>query len=333
MSEPVAELPRNDDVQTRLRIMQMDCPTEETLLRKKLAKLPAVSNLEFNLIQRVLTVTHTPQALEPVLQAVRSLGFDPEPIDKAMQPEGSCCSGREAENTGGSCCSPAPVTFGELQTQQVTADGVRTSIRIMQMDCPVEEGMIRKKLDGMSAVKELDFNLMQRVLTVVHAPDTLEPVLAAIRSLGFEPELPDSNGRHAVTEEKKKHWWPLALAGVAAIAAEAMHWAGMPEWLEAALALAAVAACGLSTYKKGWIALRNGNLNINALMSIAVTGALALGQWPEAAMVMVLFTIAELIEAKSLDRARNAIGSLMKLTPETATVQQPDGSWKETEAR
>ncbi|KAF6672793.1 heavy metal translocating P-type ATPase [Pantoea sp. EKM21T] len=332
MSELVAEHPRNDDVQTRLRIMQMDCPTEEALLRKKLAKLSAVSNLEFNLIQRVLTVTHTPQALEPVLQAVRSLGFDPEPIDKAMQPEGNCCTGREAESTGGSCCAPVPVTFGELQTQQLTADGVRTSIRIMQMDCPVEEGMIRKKLDGMSAVKELDFNLMQRVLTVVHAPDALEPVLAAIRSLGFEPELPDSNGRHVVTEEKKKPWWPLALAGVAASAAEAMHWAGMPEWLEAALALAAVAACGLSTYKKGWIALRNGNLNINALMSIAVTGALALGQWPEAAMVMVLFTIAELIEAKSLDRARNAIGSLMKLTPETATIQQPDGSWKETEA-
>ncbi|MDJ0021866.1 MULTISPECIES: heavy metal translocating P-type ATPase [Pantoea] len=332
MSELVAEHPRNDDVQTRLRIMQMDCPTEEALLRKKLAKLSSVSNLEFNLIQRVLTVTHTPQALEPVLQAVRSLGFDPEPIDKAMQPEGNCCTGREAESTGGSCCAPAPVTFGELQTQQLTADGVRTSIRIMQMDCPVEEGMIRKKLDGMSAVKELDFNLMQRVLTVVHAPDALEPVLAAIRSLGFEPELPDSNGRHVVTEEKKKPWWPLALAGVAASAAEAMHWAGMPEWLEAALALAAVAACGLSTYKKGWIALRNGNLNINALMSIAVTGALALGQWPEAAMVMVLFTIAELIEAKSLDRARNAIGSLMKLTPETATIQQPDGSWKETEA-
>ncbi len=92
--------------------------------------------------------------------------------------------------------------------------------------------------------------------------------------------------------------------------------------------------CGLWPVhvQKGWIALRNGNLNINALMSIAVTGALALGQWPEAAMVMVLFTIAELIEAKPLDRARNAIGSLMKLTPETATVQQPDGSRKETEA-
>jgi Cd2+/Zn2+-exporting ATPase len=99
-------------------------------------------------------------------------------------------------------------------------------------------------------------------------------------------------------------------------------------WLAAALAILAVVACGLTTYKKGWVAIRNGNLNINALMSIAVTGALALGQWPEAAMVMVLFTIAELIEVKSLDRARNAIEGLMKLAPEKATVQQADGSWR-----
>jgi Cd2+/Zn2+-exporting ATPase len=80
------------------------------------------------------------------------------------------------------------------------------------------------------------------------------------------------------------------------------------------------------------VALRHGNLNINALMSIAVTGALALRQWPEAAMVMVLFTVAELIEAKSLDRARHAIAGLMKLAPEIATVQQADGTWRDTAA-
>ncbi|MEL2361004.1 heavy metal translocating P-type ATPase, partial [Klebsiella pneumoniae] len=70
----------------------------------------------------------------------------------------------------------------------------------------------------------------------------------------------------------------------------------------------------------GWIALKNRNLNINALMSIAVTGAVLIGQWPEAAMVSVLFAIAELIEAKSLDRARNAIRGLLQLAPEQATV-------------
>ncbi|MFZ2326476.1 MAG: heavy metal translocating P-type ATPase, partial [Rhodoferax sp.] len=94
-----------------------------------------------------------------------------------------------------------------------------------------------------------------------------------------------------------------------------------------------VLASGTSTYQKGWIAIRNGNLNINALMSIAVTGALLLGQWPEAAMVMVLFTIAERIEAQSLDRARNAIRGLMQLTPERATVLQADGTWAEVDAQ
>ena len=72
---------------------------------------------------------------------------------------------------------------------------------------------------------------------------------------------------------------------------------------------------------------------MNALMTIAVTGALAIGQWPEAAMVMFLFALAELIEQKSLDRARNAIRGLMDMTPETATVRQADGSWADIEAK
>jgi Cd2+/Zn2+-exporting ATPase len=50
-------------------------------------------------------------------------------------------------------------------------------------------------------------------------------------------------------------------------------------------------------------------------------------------MVMVLFTIAELIEARSLDRARNAIRGLLQLAPDVATVQQPDGSWHEVDAK
>lgn len=121
---------------------------------------------------------------------------------------------------------------------------------------------------------------------------------------------------------------------MAAIAAEVVHFTALaPGWLVAALALAAILGCGLGTYKKGWIALRNRNLNINALMSIAVTGAVLIGQWPEAAMVMVLFTVAELIEARSLDRARNAISGLMQLSPDMATVQQADGQWREVDVR
>ena len=65
-------------------------------------------------------------------------------------------------------------------------------------------------------------------------------------------------------------------------------------------------------------------------MTVAVTGAFLIGQWPEAAMVMALYAIAELIEARSVDRARNAIKSLMSLAPERAEVRQEDGSFVST---
>ena len=237
-------------------------------------------------------------------------------------------------NHADACCTAAPAVLANLAGPETIGDDVRTSIRIMQMDCPTEEALIRKKLGRMPSVRSLDFNLMQRVLTVVHAPDALGSILASLRSLDFDPQLADATAPlEGAPDAPHKPWWPLAVAGAAAVGSEAASWLGAPAWLTAALAIVAVVSCGLTTYKKGWLAIRNGNLNINALMSIAVTGALVLRQWPEAAMVMVLFTIAELIEAKSLDRARNAIKGLMQLTPEQATVQQPDGNWRAVEIK
>ena len=251
----------------------------------------------------------------------------PQPQPHAHSHAGDACC-------GGASAKPAARTVAPIGKPVVGTDGVQTPIRILQMDCPTEEGLLRKKLGGMAGVTGLEFNLMQRVLTVTHAPQALEPILAAVRSLGFTPEIADSTtGHDEPAAEPAKPWWPLALAGAAAMASEAVHWAGLPTWLAAGLALVAVGLSGITTYKKGWIAIRNGNLNINALMSIAVTGALLLGQWPEAAMVMVLFTIAELIEAKSLDRARNAIRGLLQLSPERATVLQADGSWQDVAAK
>ena len=231
------------------------------------------------------------------------------------------------------CCetTPAPDLAVPLPNGVAAAvpNGSRlTRLRIAQMDCPTEEALIRKKLGGMEEVHSLDFNLMQRVLSVVHVADALPAIQAAIRELGMDSENVDGAADKSPDRpEAAKPWWPLALGGCAALIAEIIHWAGLPEWAAALLALSAIAVSGIDTYRRGWIALRNGNLNINALMSIAVTGALVLRQWPEAAMVMVLFSIAELIEAQSLDRARNAIRSLVQLAPEHATVRQPDGSW------
>ncbi|CAM3198188.1 heavy metal translocating P-type ATPase [Ectopseudomonas mendocina] len=215
------------------------------------------------------------------------------------------------------------------------AGACNTRIRIEQMDCPTEERLIRDALGRLPGVTGLQFNLLQRVLTVSHDEGALAQVVSAIQALGFTPQVEDQGAaRQPVAAPAKKPWWPLALAAVLATASEVVHFAALgPDWWVAVLAVVAIGLCGLNTYKKGWIALKNRNLNINALMSIAVTGAVLIGQWPEAAMVMVLFTLAELIEARSLDRARNAIRGLMDLAPPRATVRQADGSWQEIDVQ
>lgn len=208
-----------------------------------------------------------------------------------------------------------------------------TSLRIEAMDCPTEERLLRDALGRVPAVEDLDFNLMQRLLRVQHRFDSIEPLQKLVASLGMQAEPVDENAPAPAQPAQQKPWWPLALAGVAAAGAEFFEWFAIgPHWLVAVLAIAAILGAGLPTYRKGWIALKNRNLNINALMSIAVTGAMLIGQWPEAAMVAVLFAIAELIEAKSLDRARNAIRGLLQLAPEQATVLV-DGQWQELPAK
>ncbi len=230
----------------------------------------------------------------------------------------------------------------------------RAVYQVDQLDCPVEENLIRNKLTPLPGIDGLDFNLIKGRLTVTHRLETLEPVEAALKALNMTARL--VTGETPATADQtpapagRSPWPRLLAAGLLALGAEIAHLVGaagaggltaavetgpgLDIWdgLSLALAVAAIALGGLATYRHGWTALRNFDLNMNALMCVAVTGALLIGQWPEAAMVMVLFNVAETIEDLSLARARKAIGELLKLTPETAVVRQEDGTWLETPA-
>jgi len=203
------------------------------------------------------------------------------------------------------------------------------------MDCPVEEGEIRRALETVPGIRALRFELAQRQLTIDADDAALGAALAAIRAAGFESTRL-SDDATPVARAERTAWlgegWPRLVAALAlAIGAEALGYFAPAQriWQVAGMTLgvAAIALAGLGTFRKGWSALRQGRLNINALMSVAVTGAFLIGQWPEAAMVMALYAIAELIEARAVDRARNAIAGLMSLAPAEAEVLQADGSW------
>ena len=72
-------------------------------------------------------------------------------------------------------------------------------------------------------------------------------------------------------------------------------------------------------------AIRSRTLDINTLMVVAVVGALLLGEWLEAASVVFLFAMAQWLEVRTLERARQAIRALIELSPREAIVKEPGG--------
>ena len=246
----------------------------------------------------------------------------------------------EAPHTGceGPVCTPAPIALAATPPIVANTSAPTLTLRIDKMDCPTEEGLIRRALDGMPGVSSMQFNLMRRRLTVQHTLADPAPIVAVVAALDMEPVVESDTGvatnrGGASPAMPRKKWIMLTVGVAAAVAAEIVAWTTGQEssWPVIALALLAIGFSGIETYTKGWLAIKNRTLNINALMSVAVTGAVAIGQWPEAAMVMALFAVAELIEALSLDRARNAIRGLLAMTPDTAMVLQADGTWKAQE--
>ena len=203
---------------------------------------------------------------------------------------------------------------------------------ITEMDCPTEEQLIRSKLATLADISAVEFNLMRRQLTVSHAQSAFDDIISALKSIGFKPQLQHEHSQTSTTATPQQSRWPLIIAGLAATAAEILEWTvSGSHWGVIVLTVIVLATVGLPVLKKGWIAIRNGNLNINALMTIAVIGALFIGHWPEAAMVTFLFALAEWIESKSLDRARYAIHSVLELAPETALILA-DGQWQSSQA-
>jgi Cd2+/Zn2+-exporting ATPase len=217
--------------------------------------------------------------------------------------------------------------------------------RIANMDCASEESEIRRAVAGVADIRAMKIQPGPRTIAIDAPMAAVGQAVAAIRKAGFDPQPVGSDPAsgtvaehdHSGHDHDHDHGIDtgglkrLGLALGLALAAEAVGFFApqtLP-WKALGLAVAALAIwmSGFDVYRKGLAALRQGRLNINALMTVAVTGAFLIGQWPEAAMVMALYAIAEAIEARAVDRARNAIKGLLAMAPEDASVRQVDGTW------
>ena len=250
--------------------------------------------------------------------------------DKPFDTICSCCHGERPVDRNAAADSPDDIPLPK--------DIQITRFLIRNMDCPTEEGIIRNALGSVIGIHRLDFNLLERELTVYHNMGDAAEIISLLNSIDMFPlELSKSRSQQsekAIPNFFGGSWWLLCISGAAAVGSEIISLITGREdsSIIIALAIISILAGGLPTLKKGWTALKKFSLNIYFLMSVAAIGAIAVGQWPEAAVVIWLFAIAERIEALSLDRARNAIRSLMAISPEIAMVLEESGVWREVEA-
>jgi Cd2+/Zn2+-exporting ATPase len=100
-----------------------------------------------------------------------------------------------------------------------------------------------------------------------------------------------------------------------------------------ALYVVAYFAGGVDATRRALVELRNGSLNVDLLMVLAAAGAASVGEWPEGATLLFLFSLSNTLESFVLGRTRRAIQGLMKLSPDEATVRRADETGTPREMR
>ncbi|RYD19581.1 MAG: cadmium-translocating P-type ATPase, partial [Verrucomicrobiaceae bacterium] len=122
----------------------------------------------------------------------------------------------------------------------------------------------------------------------------------------------------------------VTISGILTGAGLLIGWtASGPAWLETVVFAIATLAGGLLVFPHAWKALLALRLDMNVLMTVAVAGAWIIGEHGEAAAVVFLFSLSELLESWAATRARRAVSALLDLSPPTGIVVSDDGSERE----
>ena len=225
------------------------------------------------------------------------------------------------------------------------------------MDCASCAGKVENALSGVGGLSGYETHPTTGRAVVTYDPDVATPadIVGAIEGAGYdvtgvESDDEDHDGGsghdHGGTNEsiwRSSRAIATAIAGgvllvgllfeflLTGVNTRIASLVGEPLFVADVLFIVAVGVGGRAIFRNGYYSLRNRSLDIDFLMSVAIVGALlaslAFGEalYFEAATLAVLFSVAELLERASMDRARDSLRELMDLSPDEATVRR-DGN-------
>ncbi|GJD74504.1 cadmium-translocating P-type ATPase [Methylobacterium sp. J-043] len=209
-------------------------------------------------------------------------------------------------------------------------DSPPTRLRVSGMDCASCAAKVENAVRRLPGIEDISVSVATETLTVRHGPATdARAIAATVRSLGYGA---DDTSADAVSDAERPEpvWWqsPKALLAFACAAALVLAYAvgqaapAMERWAF----LAAMAVGLVPIARRAVAAARHGTpFSIETLMSVAAIGATAIGATEEAATVVFLFLVGEVLEGVAAGRARASIRGLTGLVPDTALLEG-DGS-------
>jgi Cd2+/Zn2+-exporting ATPase len=220
----------------------------------------------------------------------------------------------------------------------------RVDYRVHGLDCSEEVAILRRDVGGLPGVVELEFDVVNGRMSVEFEPEstTDDQIVAAVAASGMKA-IPWERRMERQEGGPWQRYGRLVMAvssGGLLLGGFVAHWAlhgslfsdftgGHAEGHVFPLSviflyLASIATGAWYVVPKALQSVRRLRPDMNFLMVVAVIGAAFIGEWFEAATVAFLFAVSLLLEHWSVERARNAIGALLDISPSTAHVVGPE---------
>ena len=210
-----------------------------------------------------------------------------------------------------------------MSTASSTSETDTVTLQIQGMDCTCNADLLARKLDALAGVRGHEITPVTGQARISYDPAivSVQEIIRTVAETGMTASQVRSEGR-------KSTWWrepqQLALYGsfLTAVIAFVAGYFGTSLTIVNGLYLLAVLIGVYYPARKALIALKNLTPTIHLLMLIGSVGAMALGLWGEAAVLIIVYSLGDVLESYAVDKARGAIRSLMALVPKEALVRR-----------
>ena len=201
----------------------------------------------------------------------------------------------------------------------------QTTFIIGGLDCADCAAQLEKRIAMVPGVEKARVSFAASTLLVQHQGDN-QAILNAIHGMGYKGQMDHGQHRRPVPGpfwKTNKYVFPTAISLVMLVLGLLASRAPVPQYIPIAFFMTGIILGGYLELKTGlavFFSIRE--LDMNILMSIAVIGAVFLGEYTEAAAVVFLFSLGNALQGYTLDKTRNSIRVLMDLTPAEALVRR-----------